>query len=120
MAADISTEIQRTHDHLQTLQLQIMGGVQTFDDREIAQIIEKLHKDGNFLTRHLVKMNELKEVVVPIDSKIKRDILELIFKILHSPDFAQALGGYQKELYPVLNKIESAVHKWTSKVEPVR
>ncbi len=119
MQADVSAEIKRTHDLLNSLAEQIEGGVQTFNDTELADIIGKLHKDGNSLARHLDKMNKLKEAVVPIDSKIKRDILALIFRILHSPDFSMALGSFQHDLYPVLNKIENAVKKWVSKVEPV-
>lgn len=119
MQADITSEIQKTFNHLHLLHSQIEEGVQLFDDLALKEIIGKLKEDSNFLARHEHNMEKLRESIVPIDSKIKKEIIDLIHKILHAPDFSQALGTFQKELFPVLNRIESAITKWKSKVEAV-
>ena len=119
MHADISSEVRKTYDHLHALHSQIEEGVQLFDNLALTEIIGKLREDSNFLARHEHNMEKLREATVPIDSKLKKEIINLIHKILHAPDFSQALGTFQKELFPVLNRIESAIGKWKSKVEAV-
>lgn len=116
MSADVTSGIKKTHDHLQTLHSQIEQGDVLFDNATLSQIIAMLHEDSNFLTRHEHNMEKMRETMVPIDAKIKRDIIDLIRKILHSP---QAVGTFQKELFPVLHRIESAISQWKSKVEKV-
>ena len=120
MQTDVSSEIKKTYEHLADLHNQIKDGVQLFDDEQLRKIVNQLHEDSNYIARHEHNMEKLKEVYVPLDSKLKKDILDTIYKILHSNEFTQALGTFQKELFPVLHRIESAIKKWKSKVENVK
>jgi hypothetical protein len=117
MPSDLTQVIKATYDHLKSLEMQIEEGVQTFNNDNLTEIINLLKTDSNNLARKMHQKVKVSDEETPVDAKLRKELLDLIFQIQHHGDFSQALGHFQNQLLPILDRIKSNIGKWMPKVE---
>ena len=111
---DLQTVLENTHKHLQFIETEIKKGVHDITPGYFESTIQNLSKDSNLLTQEIRKMQNK---AIRVDQDLHYQLLATIDRIRHSQAFLSALGSAQGTLLSVLKKIESAIYKWTPKVE---
>ncbi|HXF29195.1 MAG TPA: hypothetical protein VN457_05045, partial [Chlamydiales bacterium] len=114
MTRQISGVIQSTCNDLKSLVEKIDQGVDMIDPEIMKTIVDKLHKDSNLLSLKISQEIKVGEIGT-IDSKLRKDLLDYIERLQHSPDFTQGLGGLQGTFLHTLTEIKSNVEKWRPK-----
>jgi hypothetical protein len=109
--------VKKTYNDLHALHRELLEGIQSFSPDALHNIVDQLHSDSKNLSRQMNQDIKLKEVTVSIDIKLRAELLDIIHKIQHSPDFLQTLGPLEHKLVPILKAIEINVKKWEPKVE---
>ena len=106
-----------TYTRLESFRKQLDGNIVT--DSEVQHVIDFLHHESTILNRHIAHAGSIKEKITPIDAELKKDVLDLISMIHHSPSCTQALGSQQLEFSNLLKRFEQIIQKWESKVENI-
>ena len=114
---NLTDVINNAYNHLRALESQIEEGVQTFNNENLISIIKMLKTDSNLIAQKMHEKQKIAESVKPIDAKLIKDVMTLLFQIQHHGDFDQALGALQSQLRQILKRIEANISNWIQKVE---
>ena len=112
-----SNIIKDTYTRLENFRKRLDENIVT--DDEVKRVIDSLKHESNILKGHKAHSDSIKEKIAPVDEALKKDVLDLINAIHHSPSCNQALGSQQLEFSNLLKRFETIVQKWESKVEKI-